>query len=181
MDTLKTYINSHRQEFDAEEPTAGHFERLQAKLAARQKPTTVRRAFRYRLFYPVAASVMLLLSLGIGWLLFPNRPDNPSDLTTTICDDPATMKDCYLNKMHDVAMYIDRLAENTDPFVRESLQMEVASIIDDTQSFEQELPAELSVENAQAILADYYRHHLETLQYIVQTLSINNKITDYES
>ena len=174
MDNLKTYINKHRQEFDAEEPAAGHFERLQAKLATRQKPTAVRRTLRYRQLYSVAASVILLLSLGTGWFLFFNRSGNSSDLTTTICDDPATMKYCYLDKMNDVAMYIDRLTEDTDPFVRESLQMEVASIINDTQSFEQELPVELSPENAQAILADYYQRHLETLQDIVQTLSVNN-------
>jgi hypothetical protein len=76
--------------------------------------------------------------------------------------------------MYDVAMYIDRLAEHTDPFVRESLQSEVAGIIDDTRSFEKELPPELPPESAQAILAGYYRQHLETLQDIAQTLSVNN-------
>jgi len=58
--------------------------------------------------------------------------------------------------------------------VRQALQMEVASIINDNQSFDKELPAELSPEHAQAILSDYYQHHLEALQGIVQTLSANN-------
>jgi hypothetical protein len=174
MDKLKTYIDRHRTEFDAEEPTAGHFERLKVKLAAQQRPTASRRVLKYWPLYSVAASVILLLSIGTVGLLFPNRPDSPPDMAATICDDPATMKYCYLDKMHDVASYIDQLTENIDPFVRETLQIEVANIIDDTQSFEKELPTELSPENAQVILVGYYQHHLETLQDIAQTLSINN-------
>jgi hypothetical protein len=174
VDKLKTYIDKHRAELDAEEPAAGHFERLEAQLAAAQKPATNRQIFRYWPRYAVAASALLLLSLGIGWLLFPSRPDNPHGLTITVCDDPATMKFCYLDKMQDMANYIDQLTENADPFVRESLQIEVANIIEDTQSFEKELPAELPAERAQAILSDYYQYHLETLQDIAQNLSINN-------
>lgn len=174
MDQLKTYINKHRPEFDTEEPAAGHFERLEAKLAA-QQPTKGRRMAMPRLRYAVAASVALLVSLGISIFFFH---DNTAKIIvvaeSTPCDDPATMKYCYLEKMNDTAILIDRLTENTDLFVRQTIQEEVASIIEDTQSFDEELPDELAPERAQAILSDYYRQHLETLQDIAQTLSVNN-------
>ena len=166
MDKLKTYINSHRAEFDTDEPTQGHFERLEAKLTAVQKPSTGRRALKYWPFY-AAASVVVLISLGINEFLFKNQKDNPIEV---ICNDPSTMKLCYINKMQNTAMLIDQLTENDAPLMRQVLQMEVAGIIKDNQLFDTELPDELSSERAQAILAGYYEHHLETLQDIVQIL-----------
>jgi hypothetical protein len=174
MDKLKTYIDKYRSQFDAEEPAAGHLERLEAKLAALQQRTANRRIVRRWYLYAAAASALLLLSLGINWLFPEKHTENQS---IEICDDPATMKYCYLTRMQDTAALIDKLTENADPFVRQAVQMEVASIIEDNRSFDKELPLELPPERAQAILANYYQHHLETLQYIVQTLSANNSIT----
>ncbi|MCL2098687.1 MAG: hypothetical protein FWH23_08035 [Bacteroidales bacterium] len=173
MDNLKTYINQHRREFDAEEPTAGHFERLEAKLAAAQQRSKSRRALSYWPLYAAAATVLLLVSLGLNWFFSTKQSDNP---LIDVCDNPATMKLCYLNKMQDTAMYIDELTRDADPFVRQALQMEVADIIDNNRSFDRELPTELLPEAAHAILSNYYQHHLETLQDIAQNLSASNSI-----
>jgi len=171
MDKLKTYINSHRAAFDEEEPAQGHFERLEAKLAAAQKPPISRRIVKYWPLYAAAASVVILISLGINQFLSKGLTDAPIEV---LCNDPSTMKLCYLKRMQDTAMLIDQLSANAAPFMRQNLQMEVADIIKDNQRFDTELPAELSPERAQAILAGYYEHHLETLQDIVQILLTNN-------
>jgi len=171
MDKLKTYIERHRPQFDTEEPAAGHLERFEAKLTAAQQPIATRRIVKHWNLYAVAASVLLLISLGINWFSSSEQHENPP---IEICDDPATMKYCYLNRMNDTARLIDELTQNIDPFEREIIQMEVASIIEDNQSFDEELPSELSPERAQAIMSDYYRHNLEALQGIVQILSANN-------
>ncbi len=171
MDELKNYIDQHRSQFDEEEPLQGHFDRLDAKLSRPRKLPLIRRMVQYWPHYAVAASVLLLISLGLNWFFTQDRSKTP---ITVLCNDPADIKYCYLDQMYSTAMFIDELTENADPFVRQAVQMEVVSIIEANQRFDEELPMELSQEQSLAILSEYYQHNLETLQDIAQTLLADN-------
>lgn len=67
-DKIEELFNSLRGEFDIEEPAAGHEERFLEKLSAAQGVVSIRRQKR-NWWKPlsIAASVVLLIGLGIGY------------------------------------------------------------------------------------------------------------------
>ncbi len=166
MDKFKTYIKEHREEFDTESPSAGHFERFEAKQQQNDQPA--RRAV-LSWHWAAAASVLLLFSVGI-W--HSKGGNNTSSSVTVLCNDPANMKSCYLQQMEETAEVIDQLSEKLDPFTRGDLQMTVVGIIDSNRTFDQDLPEELSKKETDTILSAYYRQNLEVLQRLAQQLAM---------
>ena len=164
MNKLEQYICDHKSLLE-EEPATGHFERLQRKMNRKSQRTIV-----LRRSISIAALVALLFAIGI---LF--RHTGKQGNRIYICENAADMKACYLDRMNAVAVRIDTLSKNLDPWDRQQVMTDVKNIIDVAGSgFENEIPEELPKSRAKSILSDYYRQNLESLETIAEELKIEN-------
>ncbi|MDR0582265.1 MAG: hypothetical protein LBG31_04795 [Prevotellaceae bacterium] len=180
MKNLEEFIKLNLSAFD-EEPANGHHERQAAarerakrfvvlKRYARWQAQRERRSpyLRKAALFAVAASVAAVM-----WSIFflHNGQSAASPDTVVICENTPDMKSCYFGKMNDIAAQIREIAATLDNIDPQEVMMEVDNLLATGEDMEQELPAELSDEAATAVLADYYQHHLESLQTIIQRLS----------
>jgi len=159
MNRLEEYIRDHKSLFD-EEPAAGHFERLQQKMT-RQRGKMI--ALRWSI--SIAASIAILLTAGMIWQYVAKQN------RMLICENAADMKVCYLHRMNVVAGQIEELIQDFDPWDQQQVMNDVQDIIATTDSgFESEIPGELPDDVAKAILSEYYRQNLKSLEMIEQTI-----------
>ncbi len=158
MNHLEQYIRKNKSQFD-EEPETGHFERMQQKINRIHHKTIM-----MRWSVSAAASVIVLLSIGVLWLY-----TGKTDPVIMMCENTDDMKRCYLNKMNDMAGQIEELTRDFDQWDQQQVMSDVQNIIDTVNSdFENEIPEELPDEATKSILADYYRQNLESLKMIKQ-------------
>ena len=159
MRRLEQYISDHKRLFD-EEPAAGHFDRLQQKMTRRRRKTIV-----LRRSMSIAASIAILFSAGVIW------QNSMKQNGTTLCENAAEMKICYLGRMYEVACQIEKLISDFDQWDRQEVMGDVQNIIDAVcHDFESEIPEELPDDLTKVILSDYYRQNLEGLEMIVKSI-----------
>ena len=164
MNKLENYIRDNKSLFD-EEPASGHFERLQQKMNRKSGRTA---ALRWSI--SIAASVAIVFLAGIIW----QHTGKKYDLLAT-CENAIDMKLCYLEEMNVVAGQIEALTEDFDPWDRQQVMTDVQNIIDIADiGFENEIPEELPKNQAKAILSEYYRQNLESLEMIAEELKVKN-------
>ena len=157
MNSLEKYIKENRSLFD-EEPTAGHFERLQQKMTRRPSE---KRIIAIRWGLSIAASIAILFTAGSILL----QKNNPTEMD--ICESASNMKICYLDKMNELANRIEELVMDFDQWDRQQIMDDVHYLIETVNDdFESELPEELPDNIAKAILSDYYQQNLEGLEMI---------------
>ena len=173
MNRLEKYIRDNKSHFD-EEPPVGHFERMQQKMNRKNG-----RIILLQWGISVAASVAIVVLAGIMW----QHTVKKYDMFAT-CENATDMKLCYLEEMNVVAGQIEALTEDFDPWDRQQMMTDVQNIIDTIDiGFENEIPEELSKNQAKAILSDYYRQNLESLEMIAEELRVKNeelRIINYE-
>jgi len=159
MNTLEKYIRDNRSLFD-EEPASGHFERLQQKMTRKSgKIIALRRSMS------IAASIAILLTAGLLW----HHSGQQGGIL--LCENVSDMKICYLDRMYEVAGRIEELVMDFDQWDQQEVLMEVQNIIDAVNDdFESEIPEELPDDRTRAILSDYYRQNLESLEMIVESI-----------
>jgi len=161
MNRLEEYIRDNKSLFD-EEPPAGHFERMQQKMSRKSGKII---ALRWSI--SIAASIAVLLTAGVIW----QNAGKPND-RIILCENVSDMKICYLDRMYEVAGQIERLVTDFDPWDQQQVLDDVQNIIDTvSDDFESEIPEELPDDMAKAILSDYYRQNLESLEMIVELIS----------
>ena len=164
MNKLELYIKKNKTLFE-EEPATGHFNRLQQKMNRKS-----RRIVALRWSVSIAASVALLFLTGIVWQHTGKQNDQ-----MFICENAIDMKACYLDRMNAVAVDIEALSKDLDQWDRQQVMTDVQNIIDISRSdLEIEIPVELPKERAKAILSDYYRQNLESLEMIAEVLKVEN-------
>jgi hypothetical protein len=165
MNELEKYIGDRKSQFD-EEPSAGHFERMQQKIDRKSK-----RIIILRRSISIAASIAIILSMSfVLWQHKENQNDKQ-----VICENGIDMKSCYLNKMNVVAGRIEILSRNLDSWDRQQVMSDVQNIIDIAGSdFESEIPKELPEHETKLILSDYYRQNLEGLKTMEEKLKTKN-------
>ena len=156
MNRLEQYVSDHKNLFE-EEPLTGHFERLQQKMGRKPKHTL-------RFAMSVAASIAIIVSVGI--LRFHNAKQEDS------CAQASDMKICYLNKMNALALHIEELVVNFDPWDRQQVMSDVQNIIEAVYNgFESEIADELPDDMVEEVLMNYYRHNLEGLEMIAKLIT----------
>jgi hypothetical protein len=161
MNRLEEYIRDNKSLFD-EEPPAGHFERMQQKMSRKSGKII---ALRWSI--SIAASIAVLLTAGVIWQNAGKQNDR-----IILCENVSDMKICYLDRMYEVAGQIERLVTDFDPWDQQQVLDDVQNIIDTvSDDFESEIPEELPDDMAKAILSDYYRQNLESLEMIVELIS----------
>ena len=162
MNKLEEYIRDNKNRFD-EEPTSGHFERMQQKM---NRPS--RRTVALRWAVSIAASIAILILAGITLQRHAARQTG----RIIVCENTINMKSCYLKKMNAVAGQIEALSKNLDPWDQQQVMTEVQNIINTAGSgLESEIPEELPKNQAKAILSGYYRQNLESLERIMNELA----------
>jgi len=153
MNRLEEFISNHKNLFDVEPPT-GHFERLQEKMNPKSG-----RIIALRWGLSIAASIAVVLSV---WQYTAKQNG------MMICENATDMKICYLDRMNEVASQIELLIRDFDQWDRQDVMNDVQNIIDTVKDdFESEIPEEVPDDVAKAILADYYRQNLESLEMIL--------------
>ena len=161
---LEDFIKNNIDEFDTEEPRDGHFERFAERINKKHRKITI-----LRWSASVAASVILLATVGIL-----RQNPHQSDRVSIACESTENMKQCYLEKMNDVAIRIDMLTKDFDQWTRQQVMDEVRDVIEATQTdIDNEIPPELPDDKIKFILSDYYRHNLENLNTIATSLEEN--------
>jgi len=161
MNRLEQYIRENKNLFD-EEPATGHFERLQQKMSRKSG-----RIATLKWSISIAASIAIILSIGI--MVQKHTVKQESGMIT--CENTADMKSCYVDKMNVVAGQIALLTKHLDPWDQQQVMTDVQNIIDTASNgFESEIPEELPAKQAKAILSDYYRQNLESLEMIEKDL-----------
>jgi DNA-binding FrmR family transcriptional regulator len=164
MNRLEKYISDHKNQFD-EEPSTGHFERMQQKMNRKSGQIS-----RIRWSISIAASIAVLLLAATMW-----QHKGKQDDRTVVCENSIDMKTCYINRMNTVAGQIEILSKNLDSWDRQQVMTDVQDIIDAAGSgFESEIPKELPEHEAKTILSDYYRQNLESLETIAKELRNKN-------
>jgi len=159
MYSFEEYIRDHKNLFD-EEPEAGHFERLQQKMNRKfSRVIALRRAVS------IAASIAIIFLAGIVWQ-YSGKQTN-----MLVCENASDFKICYLDRMNDVASRIETLISDFDTWDRQDIMNDVQNIIETVGEFENEIPEELSDDKTKAILTDFYRQNLESLEMIAQTIT----------
>ncbi len=154
MDSLKQYIKTHQEAFEQEEPNAGHYERFREK-QHRKKVVG---------WWSIAAAITgIIIATVFVTSTFLRTP--------TKCENSTDMKACYIGRMHEVAANIDALSQNLDLVTRSDLQTEVLYIIEENETFDEELPKELTAKQTKKILAAYYNNNLNSLLEIEERLS----------
>jgi len=155
MNSLEQYVRDRKALFE-EEPASGHFERLQQKMNHKSR--------RINLWsISIAASVAVLLAVGTIWLYYiqPERG----------CEYAGDMKICYLDKMYVLAHCIEERIVDFDVWDQQQVMGDVQSIFEAVNSdFEIEIPDELPDNKVRAILSDYYRQNLESLEMIAKII-----------
>ena len=160
MNRLEQYIRDHKNLFD-EEPPKGHFERLQQKLGHKHRKAVV-----LRWTVSVAASLVILLSVGII-----RQYAGKQNSMVVVCENADDLKACYLDRMNLVAGRIEALTAGFDQWDQQQVMDDVQNIIYTvSDDFESELPEELPDHLAKAILSDYYRQNLKSLEMIERTV-----------
>ena len=160
MNRLEQYIRDHKNLFE-EDPTTGHFERLQQKINRKSG-----RIIALRRSMSIAASIAILLSAGMIWQYATKKND-----LMALCENAGDIKICYLDQMNVVVGQIEELIRDFDPWDQQEVITDVQDIIDAVNSgFENEIPEEIPDDMAKAILSEYYRKNLEGLEMIVQTI-----------
>ena len=161
MNRLEEYIRDNKSLFD-EEPPAGHFERMQQKMNRKSG-----KIIALRWSVSIAASIAILLTAGVIWQNAGKQNDR-----IILCENVSDMKICYLDRMYEVAGQIEQLVTDFDPWDQQQVLDDVQNIIDTvSDDFESEIPEELPDDMAKAILSDYYRQNLESLEMIVELIS----------
>ena len=169
MNSLKEYIKENKSKFE-EEPLSGHFERLQGKM--KRKPHN---KFVLRWAISVAAAAVTLLILLDIVLPFSEKQKNI--ITISDCENSNDVKLCYLSKMDSIANLIEILTKNLDQSVQQELMNEIYNIIEIASTGMDELPKELPEDRAKAILANYYKQNLESLEMFhdkINELTVKN-------
>ncbi|MDR1739258.1 MAG: hypothetical protein LBR45_00665 [Bacteroidales bacterium] len=161
MDTLKEYIKAHRDVLEQEEPAMRHYERFKKKQHRKQVVG----------WWSIAAAVAGIFAIAaITSVYLQQNLRQPFDSTIN-CENAADMKACYIGRMQEVAANIDSLSKNLDLITRSDLHTEVFYIIEENETFDEELPKELPAEQTKKILAAYYSDNLNSLLEIEQRLS----------
>jgi hypothetical protein len=86
-DKIEKFIAQNREAFDSEEPDAKVWASIQKRM---QQGKSVRMVPLYRL-WQVAASIILLLGTGIGWLVYENRQLQKNAASTLPTNDAVTV------------------------------------------------------------------------------------------
>ncbi|WP_250631864.1 hypothetical protein [Rhodoflexus caldus] len=86
-DKIEKFISQNREAFDSEEPDAKVWASIQKGM---QQGKSVRMVPLYRL-WQVAASIILLLGTGIGWLVYENRQLQKNAASTFPTNDAVTV------------------------------------------------------------------------------------------
>ncbi len=163
---MKKYIDDNRDLFDDKEPSAGHFERFEAMLDQQQEVKKPARRFRMISIISVAASLAVLIAIGVKFYA-PNSIDVVPGVETTISTDEFQATNEYYNQQMEeqIADIMCKLA-NTDPQNQAQLTSDLEKILKNNEKFVKEMETNENQEVAIRFLVKHYKSNIQALENI---------------
>lgn len=177
MNKLEHTIRSRRQEFDHAEPSDGHFEKFQIKLAAFHSPQ--RKRISRRTLLRVAAVILVLITLSFAVNYFNLLPETLVKESAAV-DLPPELKDAeiYYSALTDEKLQqIEQLAGSKVDAekLRERALTEVAEIESSNDRLQKEYVESGKNERVLDAIANNYRVITHLLDHIINELSSEQK------
>lgn len=189
MDELKSFIEQNRTLFDTEEPSFGHFERFQQKLAAEQKHKT---KWNYSYVLRIAAVVIVSITIGTivaeSWVghgakMISNSvaevdPDNAREFVqrTTQFVKSKTSPEYSETQDYYISLVDNRLdkirsTENMDKTQKEELLKELSQMDEMFVNLQKELKSNPDNQALIDAMISHYQIKIEVLNQIINNLN----------
>lgn len=177
MNRLEHTIRSRRQELDHAEPSDGHFEKFQIKLADFHSPQ--RKRISGRTLLRIAAVILVLITLSFAVNYFNLLPESMVKESAAV-DLPPELKDAeiYYTALTDEKLQqIEQLAGSKEEGenLRERALTEVAELESTNAGLQREYAQSGNNERVLDAIANNYRVITHLLDHIINELSSEQK------
>jgi hypothetical protein len=173
MEKLENHIRDKRQEFDQDEPSSGHLEKFQMKLAGYHSPKRI--YFPWRPIMKVAAVILVLFTLTVTVNYFNLVPTNLFN-NAAANELPAELKEVevyYSSLNEEKLQQIEHLAGSKSEAekIRKQAMSEVSELQHTTTQLQQEYSKEGRNERVFDAIVNNYRIISSLLDHIINDLS----------
>jgi hypothetical protein len=154
---LEDFVKKHKDAFDVEDPSEGHWERFEHRLQDRKRKKRTIRMFRW-----VAAVVIGIMA---GSLFFLN-PKNKKEVYV-LSEETKEMREYYSSVMNEEVNRLRSVLQYTDAGIRDEVMKDALQIIKDTEISADDFSGELNTENAHFIMVKEYKKKISALQSMI--------------
>lgn len=189
-DSLNNFINENRDEFDDNEPSDGHLERMKAKLEANAsaEPTAPKViSFEVRkLWYAAAAAAAIALVLVAAWMTngtsvpvlaeIPNVTETPAAIVSLsdVSPEMAEVEDYFIQSVSTRVQAVDNYGQASESFVQSCLgRLELLE--SDYAELKKDLSANLNDQRVINAMIQNYRIRLQVLDQLLRQLELNQQ------
>jgi len=173
MKELRNFIKENKELFDDIEPKDGHFERFEARLDQQAKKESGKaRRIKFRNVFAVAASVAILLGMGI-YFYMPSGEDQKVSVEREITDEFIRTNDFYKKQMDKQIADITCKLENADETTKNQLEKDLQLIVEENERFVANVEKGTDEERAIYYLVKHYKTNIQVLE------QINDKLGKY--
>jgi hypothetical protein len=166
MKNRRNYIKENRIILDDQEPDEGHFDRFEERLnRSIENKNNAKRKFIQA--FSIAASVALLVWAGIRF--YPSPVAEKSDESDVFL----LTNDFYQGQMNEEIAGIQCKLEKANTKVRNQLEKDLQHIIEENDSFVEQIHNDENEELAVFYLMKHYKINLQALRFI------NHKLGNY--
>jgi hypothetical protein len=168
MNDLKKYLNENRDVIDGMEPLDGHFDRFEERLNSRAREKKRKKATKVKLYGAVSVAASIAL-VATGIWMYKQQPDNAGEIFSEFVETEVF----YRTQMDkQIAGIYCKLAE-TDAETQSLLTKDLEEIVENTDTFVEEIRDAKDGELAIYYLVEHYEANLDALRFI------NNKLEEY--
>jgi hypothetical protein len=173
MEKLENLVRNKRQEFDQAEPSEGHFERFQYKLADAGHPR--RSAIRLRNILRIAAVILIIVAVSFSINYFNLLPDALVK-NSAASELPPELKDVevyYTSLTGEKLQQIEHLSDSKEEAdrIRKQAMHEVNELENSTLELQREYVAGGKNERVLDAIVNNYRIISSLLDHIISELS----------
>lgn len=173
MEKLENLVRNKRQEFDQAEPSEGHFERFQAKLAELNHPRHTK--IQLRNILRIAAVILIMVAVSFSVNYFNLLPESLLR-ESTASELPPELKDVevyYTSLTGEKLQQIQELASSEDEAarIRKQAMSEVNELESSNSQLQQEYVASGKNERVLDAIVNNYRIITNLLDHIISELS----------
>ncbi len=169
MKTIDEIIRNNRDHFEEQEPSDGHFERFNSKLAQRFHNISVRRSIVPYLLKAAVVTLLITLSSLWTWEHFI-RPDRNEMALGDVSPQYKEVENYYIHEVNLMESEIMTVDLNNSRQQKEMLMSEMKSMDSVYVQLQKELKANPNDERIIGAMIEYYQTKLEVMNYIVNQL-----------
>lgn len=188
--SLNDFINENRDDFDDNEPSRGHLERMKAKLEANAsaEPTAPKViSFEVRkLWYTAAAAAAIALVVVGAWMtngtaepVLAERPvttESPATIValSDVSPEMAEVENYFIQSVSTRVQAVDNYGQASESFVQSCLGR-LTTLETDYAELKKDLSANLNDQRVINAMIQNYRIRLQVLDQLLQQLELNQQ------